>query len=152
MDKRWVQSIENACAYYDHGCSCSQSILTGFCSHWGLPSELALKIAAPFGGGMGRLGEVCGAVSGALMVIGLRIGPAVPEDIEAKEAAAAMGRVFAERFKAERGTILCRELLSCDISQEEILQMARDTGVFKRTCPQIVRDAAEILAEMLDEM
>jgi C_GCAxxG_C_C family probable redox protein len=152
MNDSWMESVETACAYYDMGCSCAQSMLAGFGSHWDFPSDLALRIASPFGGGMGRMGEVCGAVSGALMIIGLRVGPACVEDTESKEAAYVIGRAYAERFRERRGTILCRELLSCDISTTENLLMARETDLFKRTCPGVVRDAAEVLVEVLEEL
>lgn len=151
MDNLWMEYVDDVCDYYEAGCSCSQSLLAGFCSYWDLPLELALRFAAPFGGGMCHMGEVCGAVSGALMVIGLRFGPAAVEDTTAKDATAAVGNDFMQRFKARRGTLLCREILSCDISKPENLLMARETELFKRTCPHVVREAAEILAEILDE-
>lgn len=151
MDNQWMKYVDDVCDYYDAGCSCSQSLLAGFASHWDMPLDLALRLAAPLGGGMCHMGEVCGAVSGALMVIGLHMGSPVVGDKAAKDAAYALGAVFMERFKARRGTVLCRELLACDISKPENLLRARETELFKRTCPHVVREAAEILAEVLDE-
>jgi C_GCAxxG_C_C family probable redox protein len=116
----------------------------------GLDRESALRIAGGFGGGMGRLGEVCGAVSGAFMVIGLKYGKSHPDndESETKEKAYALVYEFADRFRAHHGSILCRELLGCDISTPEGQAQAREKGMFSNLCPKLVQNAVEILEQM----
>jgi C_GCAxxG_C_C family probable redox protein len=99
---------------------------------------------------MGRLGEVCGAVTGAFMVIGLKHGKSRLEDDnnETREKAYALVYEFADRFHACNGSILCRELLGCDISTPEGRAQAREKGLFNDLCPKLVGDAVEILEQM----
>jgi C_GCAxxG_C_C family probable redox protein len=99
---------------------------------------------------MGRLGEVCGAVTGAFMVIGLKHGKSRLEDDnnETREKAYALVHEFADRFRACNGSILCRELLGCDISTPEGRAQAREKGLFNDLCPKLVGDAVEILEQM----
>ena len=139
-----------AVARFDEGYACSQSVLSAYAPLFDLDPELALRIAAPFGGGMGCMGEVCGAVTGALMVLGLKVGNTLAQDRASKEASYGLAREFAERFRKRHGSILCRELLGTDISTPEGLQAARARGLFKGICPILVRDSAEIVAELLE--
>ncbi len=143
------ESIEKAVHSFKEGFNCSQSVLASYAPHFGMPIDLALRMATPFGGGMGRRGEVCGAVSGALMVLGLKAGATEPQDKPAKEEAYALAEEFHRRFETRHGTILCRELLGCDLHSPEGLALARSEGRFKSRCPNFVRDAVEILEEML---
>ena len=100
---------------------------------------------------MGRTGEVCGAVSGALMVIGLKYGPATAADKQAKERTYELARAFAERFKERNnGCIKCRELLGYEIDTPEGRQLAREKGLFAELCPKFVHDAAEIVEQICD--
>lgn len=107
-----------------------------------------MKIASGFGGGMGRMAETCGTVTGAMMVLGLRFGAALP-DRAAKELVYAKVWKFADRFKTRNGSLLCRDLLACDISTPEGYEAAKEKQLVSTTCPKFVRDAAEILEEML---
>ena len=93
------------------------------------------------------MAETCGAVTGAMMVLGLEHGNTAP-DREAKERVYEQVREFAQRFRARNGSLLCRELLGCDISTPEGLQQAREADFVLKICPKFVRDAAEILEEM----
>ena len=133
-------------AYFDQGFNCAQSVLAGFVVQLGLDESQMLKIASPFGGGVSRRGEVCGAITGALMALGLAQGSDTPSG---KENTYALGQTFLKRFEAMHGTILCRELIHCDLSTPEGFQQARDQGVFKGLCPLFVRDAAEIVEAFL---
>ena len=139
-----------AVARFQEGYACSQSVLSAYAPLFDLDPELALRIAAPFGGGMGRMGEVCGAVTGALMVLGLKVGNTLAQDKASKEASYDLAREFAERFRKRHGSILCRELLGVDISTAEGLQVARQRGLFKELCPRLVGDSSEIVAELLE--
>ena len=143
-----MSRIETALSRFAQGFNCSQAVLSAYAVRFGLDEETALKIASGFGGGLGRMADACGAVTGAFMVLGLKYGQDSP-DRAAKEAIYTRIREFAERFKERNGSLVCRDLLGCDISTAEGLQRARDGEMFSRTCPKFVRDACEILEEML---
>jgi C_GCAxxG_C_C family probable redox protein len=143
MNKR-----ENAVLKFKEGFSCSQAILSTFASDLGLDRETALKIADGFGGGMGNMGETCGAVTGAFMVLGLKYGRTRAEDDEAKEEINALVREFVGRFRERHGSIRCGELVGCDISTHEGEREALRKGLFDR-CPVFVRDASAIIEEIL---
>jgi C_GCAxxG_C_C family probable redox protein len=135
---------------FKQGFNCSQAVVSAFAPELGLDRETALRVAAAFGGGMGRTGETCGAVSGALMAIGLRYGQPTPEDKQAKEKTYEIAREFLDRFGAlHGGCVKCRDLLGHDISTPEGLQTAREKDLFQALCPKFVRDAAEIVEQML---
>ncbi|UCG50222.1 MAG: C_GCAxxG_C_C family protein [Phycisphaerales bacterium] len=134
---------------FRRGHSCSQAVFSAFAPDYGIDCASALKLAGGFGGGMGRLGEVCGAVSGALMVIGLRHGAVEPADKKAKEHNYEMVRRFVEKFKGRNGSIICRELLGFDMSTPEGKAAAGRPGSFDR-CPDLVKDAVEILEQMAE--
>lgn len=127
--------------------NCAQAVISTFGPDLGLEREMALRVAGAFGGGMGRMGHVCGAVSGACMVIGLKYAKVHEDDDEAqtKERAYALVREFAARFAARHGAITCNELLGCDISTPEGHRQASENGLFGTRCPQFVQDAVEIL-------
>lgn len=143
------KKVEAAVACFGEGFNCSQAILSTYGEDFGLSQETALRAAAPFGAGMGRLGEVCGAVNGALMVIGLKHGHTTATDKEGKEKGYALVRDFAGRFRSRNRTLCCRELLGCDLATAEGMEEARQKGLFTERCPRFVRDAAEILEEIL---
>jgi C_GCAxxG_C_C family probable redox protein len=138
--------IQQARDCFAKGFNCAQSVLLPFAVEMGLEREMALRVAGAFGGGMGRMGHTCGAVSGAFMVIGLKYGKVHEDDDEAqtKEKAYALVREFAARFAARHGAITCNELLGCDISTPEGHHRAAEMGLFAR-CPKFVQDAVEIL-------
>ena len=95
------------------------------------------------------MGETCGAISGAVMVLGLKHGGVTAEDREAKEKTYERVRELVARFKARYGTVTCRELLGCDISTPEGLQRAKEQQLTTTRCPEFVRCAAEILEDLL---
>ena len=98
---------------------------------------------------MARTGQTCGAVTGALMVIGLKHGQTQREDKQAKEKTYALAREFLERFKARNDALLCRELLGYDINTPEGMQAIRDKGLFDSLCARLVANAVEILEELV---
>ena len=130
---------------FSQGFNCSQAVFASFASEFSLSSEVALKLAAPFGAGMGRMCEVCGAVSGALMVIGMRSGFSLPRDEEAKRTTYSLVQNFAERFKERNGSIVCHELLGLRIDTPEGLDEMRKLGLSQTKCANFVRDAIELL-------
>lgn len=141
---------EIAVEHFKSGLACSQAVFASHAPNLGLPLETALKIAAPFGGGMGRLGEVCGAVSGALMVIGLKVGQTSGEDKAGKELTYSLVQKFAAQFKERHGSLLCRELLGCQLGTPEAQQILKENGRLANLCPLLVADAAEIAGEIID--
>ena len=145
-----MSNADSALACFNEGFNCSQAVFSTFAPALDLDRETALKVAATFGGGMVRTGEVCGAVSGALMVVGLRYGQTTAEDKAAKEETYELASHFINRFKARNnGCVKCRELLGHDIGTPEGLNAARDEGLFETLCPNFVRDAAEIVEELI---
>jgi C_GCAxxG_C_C family probable redox protein len=142
---------ELACSRFKEGFSCSQAVFSAYAEQLGLDRETALKIAGAFGGGMGRMAQTCGAVTGAFMVIGLKYGAIDAEDKETKEKAYALVREFVDRFTSRHGSIACQDLLGCDISKSEGEKVAREQKLFETICPKLVKDAAELLEEMLAE-
>ena len=107
-------------------------------------------MASGFGGGLARSGETCGAVTGAIMALGLRhCGIPAEADPLAKQRAYPPVQEFLARFRVRHGSIVCRELLGCDLGTAEGLQRAREQGLFKSRCPDFVRTAGEILEELL---
>jgi len=143
------EKVEAAVACFREGFTCSQAILSVWSGRFGLEREMALRVASVFGGGMAGLGEVCGAVTGALIVIGLKHGQTEAKDKETKQKNYALVRDFTGRFRARNGSLSCRELLGCDLSTAEGMETARSRGLFTERCPRFVRDAAEILEEIL---
>ena len=109
---------------------------------------MALRIAAPFGAGMARQGEVCGALSGALMVLGLQYGQDRPDG---KEQTYRMAHEFMEIFRERHGALRCRDLVGHDISTPEGLQAARDANVFASLCPVFVDETARALTKYLHD-
>ena len=136
---------------FDQGFNCAQSVLSTFSVRYGLDVDQALRVAGGFGGGMARLGETCGAVTGGMMVIGLLYGKTRQEDDAAKEKTYRMVRQFVDQFTARNGSILCRELVGCDLSTLGGFQKARDAHLFKTLCPLFVRFSAEILQNLIRE-
>jgi C_GCAxxG_C_C family probable redox protein len=144
-----MSDVERAVSGFKQGFNCCQAVVSTYGPRFGLERESALKLASGFGGGIGHLGESCGAVTGALMVIGLKHGGTLAEDEKSSEKTYGLISQFLKRFKARHGSIQCRELLGYDISTPEGLKTARDNGLFEKQCPAYVRASAEILEEIL---
>ena len=145
-----ITYTDTALTRFRAGYNCSQSALAPFAEELGLPVDLALRLAAPFGGGIGRRGEVCGAATGALMALGLRFGSASGDKAD-KERAYAITAEFLRRFEARSGALRCRDLIQADMTTAEGLADARDRRVFATDCPRFVAAAVEIAAELIEE-
>jgi len=122
-------------------------VLAAFAPDLGVDAETALRVSAAFGGGMGRTGGTCGAVTGALMALGLKTGASRP-DSATKEQTYAQAREFLARFEARHGATTCADLLGVNIGIPEGLAAAREANLFKTVCPELVADAAAILEAM----
>ena len=115
----------------------------------GLEEVNALKIASGFGAGIAYMGDICGAVTGAFMAIGLKYGRSEVEDSAAKEKTYKMINEFVRIFKEKNGSIKCNELLDTDVSTEEGLKKAHAENKFTTVCPKMVRDSAGILEQLI---
>jgi C_GCAxxG_C_C family probable redox protein len=144
-----MDTIEKAVTCFQEGFSCSQAILSSFSKRFGLGRKKALKIAQAFGGGIAQTGQICGAVSGALMVIGLKHGRIKAEDQESKEKTYELTKEFMAQFKAQNGSIICRELLGYDISTPEGMEASEEKKLFDTICPEFVQSAAKIIEDIL---
>jgi len=132
------------------GFSCSQAVFTAFVNDDGFDREAAFKLSQAMGGGMAHLGFTCGAVTGAFLAIGLRHGRSRAEDLAAKEKTYAVMTEFARRFKARHGDDLsCPGLIGCDLGTPAGLREADEKNLFQTRCAAFVRDAAEILEDLL---
>lgn len=145
-----MNEVDQALSLFQEGYSCSQAILISYAQQFNLKPEIAARLAAPFGGGVARRGETCGAVSGGIMVVGLKMGHSTAEDKDSKERTYRMVEEFISQFQERNGTIRCNELLDWDISTPEGLQSAREAQLFTSRCPKFVSDAAEIVTQLLN--
>lgn len=148
--KKNIDRIEMALACFRKGYNCSQAIMAGYAPCLGLDYRTALGVSAGFGGGMGCMAETCGAVTGAFMVIGLKYGAVSAADGRAKQKTYRIVREFAARFLTRNGSVTCRDLLGCDISLPGGMEAARARNLHSTVCVKFVRDAAEILEELID--
>lgn len=139
-----MRRVEEAVSCLKEGFSCSQAVLSAYGTEFGLDREIALKVSGAFGGGMGRMGGTCGAVTGAFMVIGLKYGKTKAEDNQTREKACSLVREFVAEFESRNGSIICRELIGGDIGTPEGMRTARNV------CPELVTDAAEIIERLLE--
>lgn len=144
-----MSGIDDPVSLSESGLNCAQAILSTYGVKLGIALESALKVASGFGGGMSRMAETCGAVTGAFMALGLKFASADAGDYDAREKTYDAVRRFAEKFSAANGSIVCRELLGCDIGNEEGRNFAIENRLFYTRCPGLVRCAAEILEEIL---
>ena len=145
-----MSRIKKALSQFATGCNCCQSITTAYGPDYDLDVQKALKVGAAFGGGMSRLGNTCGAVSGVLMIIGMAFRNSDPEDIENKELVYEIGRRFLDQFTGIHRTVMCRDLIGIDMNDEQDMQRARETGIFEEKCPNFVKTAAELLENILE--
>lgn len=132
------------------GYNCSQSVFGAFAEELGMDFETAVKISSSFGGGMGRMREVCGAVSGMFMAAGLKYGYYAPNDIQAKKEHYKLIQYLADKFKEKNNFIVCRQLLGLEGKDNSFVPSNRTDEYYKkRPCPELVGDAAEILEEYI---
>lgn len=144
-----MNNSEKAVKYFNEKFNCSQAVFAAFSPEFGIPENVAFKIGCPFGAGMGRMQETCEAVTGAFMVIGLKHGKSNREEEHLKQLSYELVNNFTERFKSRNKTIKCRDLIEIDISTKEGLEKARELGIFDTFCVKFVKDAVEIIEDIL---
>ena len=140
---------EIAVQYFADGYLCSQSVLLAYAEELGIDPRIATRIAAPFGAGIAYTGSTCGAVTGALMAIGLRYGHDVSEGEPPNRDMFERLEAFMSAFEKQHGSVFCRVLLGQDVSTEHGLAAAREEGLFETRCPRYVGDAARLVGEIL---
>lgn len=141
MNKRDI-----ATAYFREGYNCAQSVVMAFAEEMNLDKQIAAKISSSFGGGMGRLREVCGAVSGMFLVAGMIKGYDSPTDDAAKADHYQLIQKLAKEFKLKNETIICRELLHLQEGPDYFMPEKRTESYYAvRPCEKFVADAAEII-------
>lgn len=143
---------KKAAELFAEGYNCSQAVVGAFAEELGLDLQTALKMSSPFGGGMGRMREVCGAVSGMFMAAGLACGYCDPNDYEKKKELYAQVKALADEFKSSEGSIICRELLDGTAVKPGADPERRTAEYYKkRPCPELVARAAEIAEKFIEE-
>lgn len=147
-----MNHIEAGHFFHDRGFGCAQAVLAAFSEDYGLDQETALKLSTGFGSGMGRMCEVCGALTGGFMVLGLKYGKVNTDGSKygpATEQTYALTAQLADAFKAKHGTIFCRDLLGLDLRLPENRAIAVERNYFTERCGQYIQDSIELLEEIL---
>jgi len=144
---------EKAKALFEQGYNCAQAVTLAFADDMELDRETAARISSSFGGGLGRLREVCGCVSGMAFVAGELYGYADPKAVEEKAAHYALIQELAKEFKEKNGSIICRELLAGITDDTAPTPEARTASYYKkRPCARLAADAAEILERKMENI
>ncbi len=142
-----MNNVEKTVDLFSTGLNCSQAMLTVFGEQYGLDAEMAANLGRPLGGGMGHLARTCGAVTAAVLVLGLAKDH--QDEGEARKVSHACVQDLFRRFEDLHGTTECKHLLGTDMSTEEGLKRVQEEKLVRKVCPPFVRDAASILAELL---
>ena len=129
------------------GFNCAQSVLSVFCEKYGMDTDTALKMTSGFGAGV-RSGEICGAVSGAALVIGLKYGRTSIADEAAKNNCHQKTVEFMDLFREKNSSVVCREILKLNLSIEEEYAQAQDQNLFNTVCVDMVESAVAILEQL----
>jgi len=133
-----------------NGYNCCQSVFAAFCEDLGLDRDTGLKISSGFGAGVCR-GEICGAVSGAVMALGLKKGFYIESDDKGHERIVELTKKFMKAFEEKHGSIICKELLGCDISKTENYEKVVEEGVFEKVCRNLIGSSAELVEGFIKE-
>ncbi len=133
---------------FESGYNCSQSVFCAFCEDFGIDFETGLKLSSSFGGGMGRLREVCGAVSAMFMIAGLKFGYTLQNDVEKKSEHYKLIQNLADEFARKNGSFICRELIGED-RNGFVPEMRTEKYYQKRPCAELVASAEKIIRERL---
>lgn len=141
---------ETAVSKFLEGYNCAQSVVYSFCDDLQLDKELALKIACGFGAGMGRKQEVCGAVTGGIIVIGAKYGRGDKDDRALTEATYQKTRDLIDQFSKQHGTFTCRSLLGgCELTSEEGQRHFQENDLLNRVCKPCIQSVVEILDRVI---
>ncbi|NWG10232.1 C_GCAxxG_C_C family protein [Candidatus Bathyarchaeota archaeon] len=146
--KRRNPLSEKAVERFQEGYNCAQSVLLTMFQHWNIgESDLVPKIATGFGGGIGRCGSVCGALTGGVMAVGVKYGtnePLLDERLKSYE----LAQKLYKQFEKHHGSVYCRELIEYDLSNPKELEAAQEANVFRKKCDDLVRKTVETLVKL----
>jgi C_GCAxxG_C_C family probable redox protein len=144
-----LSKAKEAESQFEKGYSCAPAVFSAYSERFGLEKELALRIACGFGGGIGHMGRTCGAVTGAVMVIGLKHGQADANDERSRQETHRLVKEFTDKFGALHASVECKELIGYDLSNPAELEAARADDAREKKCRGFVHDAARILEDVL---
>ncbi len=142
---------DQAAATFINGFNCAQAVFSSYAEEFGIDRTEALKISCGFGAGMGRRQEVCGAVSGAIMLIGSKCGKTIREDNTATDLTYKLVRELSDKFIAKHGSISCKELLGCNLLTPEGQQFFKENNFRDIKCARYVHDASELVETILEK-
>ena len=144
-----MKKSEKAVAYFNNSFNCSQSVLAAFAPELGISEDNSLRVACAFGGGIGRKQLTCGAVTGALMALGLKYGKALNDSEGKKTQTYALTHTFCDEFTSRFGTLNCRELLlGLDMNNPEDNSKIRELGLHDSHCARFVKEAVDIIEKL----
>jgi C_GCAxxG_C_C family probable redox protein len=141
--------VLRALATFEEGFNCAQAVLSAFGPDLGLEESMSLRAAQSFGGGIAHRGELCGALSGALIALGLRYGKTEGADDASRDRTYAKAAELLTRFEERFGSCHCRTLIGYDLTDPAQYAMAKESAVFRETCPRFVTEAAALLETLL---
>jgi C_GCAxxG_C_C family probable redox protein len=145
-----MERSTKAIEFFKNNYNCSQSVFTAFSQDFGLTDDQSLKISCAFGGGIARQQHTCGAVTGALMVLGLKYGRGVNDDVQKKADSYKKAHEFMNEFKKKHKTVNCKELLGgLDMNKEEDAKKISELRLYETSCVSYVKDAVGILEKMI---
>ena len=140
---------DQAAETFKNGFNCAQAVFATYAEEFGIDRTSALKISCGFGAGMGRRQDVCGAVSGAILLVGCKHGKTIREDNAANELTYKLVRELSDKFIAKHGSISCKELLGCNLLTSEGQQFFTENNFKELKCSRYVHDASELAEAML---
>jgi C_GCAxxG_C_C family probable redox protein len=153
MESRSVNQKDELCEKakkrFDEGYNCAQSVLLTMLEHWDCRNELVPKIASGFGGGIGRCGSVCGALTGGIMAIGAKYGTNEPS-LEKRLKSYELARMLYKQFERKHETVLCRDLIGYNLSDSRELEKARKARVFEEKCSEFIGTVVQILLDLAE--
>ncbi len=144
-----MTNADEAVALFQQGFTCSQAVLSVFADDFGLDRDLALRISQGFGAGIAYRGDMCGALAGAIMVIGLRPGRIRADDTAAKEKTYAVVNEFLREFETSHGSVTCTGLLGYNLSDPQQVAEVKKNKVVMARCPALVRDAVRLVEKVV---
>lgn len=136
---------------FSKGFNCAQSVFAGSAGDTGIEEKTALRLASGFAAGLGYRGEMCGAVVGAYLAIGMKYGYSGAAEQEQKDHTYKLIAEFISEFERRNGSVMCKKLTGYDLSDPNQLKEAREKDVFREKCSKYIRDSAEILEELLKD-
>jgi C_GCAxxG_C_C family probable redox protein len=140
---------EKAIETFRGGYNCAQAVLTAYSEELHFDKEMAINVSCGFGGGMGRMQEKCGAVTGSFMVLSIYAGSKNQNNIDKKEKSYPLIREFNERFQQLNKSTVCRTILNCDIQTEEGHKYAVENNLFGTVCKKCITDSISIIDDLI---